>query len=80
MERDFQELMKAFTDRGIQAFIDFRTGNPIILTTDWNKENITGVLSQVQEEQKRFLGSWGRNCNKYEQTYQSYKGELLVVK
>ena len=38
-----------------------------------------GVLSQVQDGQKRFLGCWGRKCNKYERNYPSYKGELLAV-
>ena len=47
-------------------FPDFGTGNPFILTTDWSKENIAGVFSQMQDEQERFLGCWGRKCNKYE--------------
>ena len=38
---------------------------PFILTTDWSKENIAGVLSQVQDGQERFLRCWGRKCNKY---------------
>ena len=57
--QDFVELKRAFTEGGIQAFPDF------ILTTDWSKENIEGVLSQVQDKQERFLGCWGRNCNKF---------------
>ena len=56
-------------------------GDPFILTTDWSKENIAGLLSQVQEGQERFIGCWGRKCNKYEheQNYPTYKGELLAV-
>ena len=34
IEKDFIELKKA-------------VGDPFILTTDWSKENIAGVLSQV---------------------------------
>ena len=49
------------------------------MTTDWSKENITGVLSQVQNGQERFLGCWGRKCNQFERNYPSYKGELLAV-
>ena len=56
IEQDFVELKKAFTKGGIQAFLDFGVGDPFILTTDWSKENIAGVLSQVQDGQKRFLG------------------------
>ena len=50
-ERDFVKLKKAFTEGEIQAFPDFGVGDPIILTTDWSKENIMGVLSQVQDRQ-----------------------------
>ena len=68
-----------FTKGRIQAFLDFRVGYPFILTTDWSKENILGVLSQVQDRQERFLGCWGWKCKKYERKYSSYKGELLAV-
>ena len=68
-----------FTAGGIQAFPDFGVGDPFILTTDWSKENIAEVLSQVQDGQERFLGCWGRKCNKYERNYPSYKGKLLAV-
>ena len=37
------------------------------------------MLSQVQDGRERFLGCWGRKCNKYEKNYPSYKGELLAV-
>ena len=56
IERDFIELKKAFTEGGIKAFPDLRVGDPFILTTDWRKENIAGVLSFVQNGQERFLG------------------------
>ena len=74
IEQDFIELKKAFTEGGLQAFLDFGVGDLFILTTEWSKENIMGVLSQVQDGQERFLGCWGRKCNKYEQNYPSYKG------
>ena len=47
VEQDFVEFKKAFTVGGIQAFLDLEGGNPFIFTTDWSKENIAGVLSQV---------------------------------
>ena len=78
IERDFMEL-KAFTDGRIQAFPDFGVGDPFILTTDWSKENIAGVLSHVQNGQESFLGCWGRKCDLYVRNYSSYKGELLAV-
>ena len=49
IEQDFAELKWAFTEGGIQAFPDFGVGDPFIFTTDWSKENIPGVLSQVQD-------------------------------
>ena len=33
----------------------------------------------MQDRQERFLGYWGRKCNKYERNYPSYKGELQAV-
>ena len=66
IEQDFIKFKRAFTEGRIQAFPDFRVKDPFILTTDWSKENIAGVLLQVQDRQERFLGCWGRKCNKYE--------------
>ena len=40
-EKNFEELNKAFTEGGIQAFPNFGVGDLFILTTDWNKENIS---------------------------------------
>ena len=48
IERDFIILKRAFKESGIQAFPDFGVGDPFILTTDWIKENIAGVLSQIR--------------------------------
>ena len=79
MEQDFTELKKAFSKVVIQAFTDSGVGDLFILTKDWGKENIMGVLSQVQDRKERFLGCWGRKCNKYEKNYPSYQGELLAV-
>ena len=51
IEQDYIELKKVFTEGWIQAFPDLRVGDLFILTTDWSKENIKGVLSQVQDGQ-----------------------------
>ena len=79
IEKDFVQLKEAFTHGGVQVFPDFGIADPFILTTDWSQDNIAGVLSQVQDGEERFLGCWGRKCNKYERNYPSYKGELLAV-
>ena len=78
IEQDFIELKKAFPKGGIQAFLDFGVGDLFILTMNWSKEKIVGVLSQVQDRQERFPGCWGWKCNTYEWTYLSYKGEQLA--
>ena len=77
IEQDFIKLKKAFTEGGIQAFPDFGVGDAFILTPDWIKENMEGVLSQVQDGQERFLGCWRRKCNKYERNYPSYKSRTV---
>ena len=78
IERDFIQLKKAITKGRIQAFPDFGVGDLFVLITDWSKENIAneGVLSQVQDGKEWFLGCCGRNFNKYELNYPSYKGKL----
>ena len=79
IEQNFIELKRAFTEGGIQAFPDFGVGDPFILNTDWSKENIARVMSEVHDGQERFLGCWGRKCNKYKRNQPSFKGELLTV-
>ena len=79
IKRDFIKLKKAFTKDRIQAFPDFGAGDLFILTTDWSKENISGMLSQVQDRKERFLGCWGRKCNTYKWNHPSYKGEFFAV-
>ena len=37
------------------------------------------ILFQKQEEVERFIGFWGRNCNRYERHYPSMKEELLAL-
>ena len=46
---------------------------------DWSALNIAGVLSQKQGRVERFIGCWGRKCNRYEKHYPSMKGELLAL-
>ena len=79
MEKDFVELKKEFTAGKIQAYPDFDSAEPFILTTDWSAQNIAGVLSQKQEGVERFIGCFGRKCNTYEKHYPSMKGELLAL-
>ena len=65
MERDFLELKAEFAAGRIQAYPDFDSSEPFILTTDWSALNIAGVLSQKQEGVEQLLACWGRKCNRY---------------
>ena len=73
MEKDFIELKSEFQAGRIQAYPDFDSAEPFILTTDWSALNIVGVLSQKQDGVERFLACWGRKC-KFERHYSSSKG------
>ena len=73
MEKDFLELKAEFSAGRIQAYPDFDSDEPLILTTDWSSLNIAGVLSQKRKGVERFLGCWGRRH------YSSVKGELLAL-
>ena len=66
MEKDFLELKAEFSAGRIQAYPDFDSDEPFILTMDWSSLNIAGVLSQKQEGVEQFLGCWGWKCNGYE--------------
>jgi len=79
MQADFTLLKEEFRLGRVQSYLDFVSGEPFILTTDWSADNIAGVLSQNQEGKERFLGCWGRKCSKHERNYPSHKGELLAV-
>ena len=56
MEKDFLELKEEFSAGRIQAYPDFDSVEPFILTRDWSSLNIAGVSSQKQEGVERFLG------------------------
>ena len=56
MEKDFLELKEEFSVGRIQAYPDFDSEEPFILTRDWSSLNIAGVSSQKQEGVERFLG------------------------
>ena len=77
MQKDFLELKAEFSAGRIQAYPDFDSDEPFILTTDWSSLNIAGVLSQKQEGVECFQGCWGRN--RYERHYSSTKEELLAL-
>ena len=78
MQQDFETLKQEFQIGIVQAYPDFCFGEPFHVNTNWSKYNITGILSQNQEGEEKFIECWGRKCNQYERNYPSYKGELLI--
>ena len=79
MQQDFEALKQEFQIWRVQAYPDFCSGEPFRVTTNWSKVNISGIVSQNQEREEKFIGCWGRKRNQYEWNYPSYKGELLAV-
>ena len=63
----------------MQAYPRWDIDEPFVVTTDFSKEAIVVVISQVQEGEEKFLAAAGRKCTKYEQNYHSIKGELFTV-
>ena len=79
MERDFQELKKAFQGKPIRSYPRYDLQSPFEVTTDYSKKAIGGVLSQVQDGQERMIACAARKCTKYEANYPSVKGELAAL-
>ena len=79
MEKDFRELKEEFMAGKIQAYPDFDSHEPFILTMDWSPVNIAGILSQKQVGVECFIRCWSRKCSRYEKHYPSMKGELLAL-
>ena len=69
MEKDFRELKEEFMAGKIQAYPDFDSNEPFILTMDWYPLNIAGILSQKQVGVECFIRCWSRKCNRYEKHY-----------
>ena len=49
MEKDLLELKAEISAGRIQAYLDFDSEEPLLLTTDWSALYIAGVLSKKQD-------------------------------
>ena len=49
-KKDFRELKAEFTAGKIQAYPDFDSSKPFILTTDWSGLNIAGICHKNRME------------------------------
>lgn len=79
MIQDFETLRKQFEGRPIRGYPRYDIPQPFILTTDWSKKAVGGVLSQEQDGAERMLACVGRKCTKHETNYASVKGELAAL-
>ena len=79
METKFKELKAAFLEYPIRSYPRYDIPDKFQLTTDWSKENIAAILSQVQDGSERLIAVFGRKCTKGEANYPPWKGELSAV-
>ena len=80
MSRNFDKLKTAFASEPTRGYPDFdEKAAPFIIDTDFSKVCTAGVLSQQQHGREVFLGCTASKNNKAEQSYPSYKGELLSI-
>ena len=75
----FNTLKDCLSSAPILAYPDFASEHPFIVDTDWSKDAIGAVLSQVQDRQERVIAYGARKLNSAERNYSSNKGEMLAV-
>ena len=80
MEKDLKELKAEFEEGKIQAYPNFESEEPLYsprIGLHWILLEYS--LRNKMECSERFIGCWGRKCNRYEKNYPSYKGEFLAL-
>ena len=79
MDRKFKILKGEFKKAPIRAYPRYDGVEPFQLTTDFSKENVAAILSQVQEGQERLIAACGRKTTTFEANYGSVKGEVCAI-
>jgi len=80
LQQDLGKLKEAFKNAPTWVFPDFSPeAGPFILTTDFSSRGISGILSQEQNGQERFIGCMGKTLNRHQKNYGSVKGELWAL-
>ena len=73
MEKDFLELKAEFSAGRIQAYPDFDSDEPFILTTDWSSLNIAAqvtILRKIRRNsQESFTGKSGENVDSFPRNF-----------
>ena len=73
------QLKKAFTVAPLRAYPDYYSLEPFILTLDFSRLALAGVLTQKQGGQERFIGAFSKTCDAAESNYAAHKGEAAAV-
>ena len=79
MEKNFKTLKKKFKQMPIRSFPRFDLDSPFQISSDWSKDNVAAVLSQVQDGKERLIAVFGRKTTKGERNYPPWKGELSAM-
>ena len=79
MQRKFELLKDCFRKKLIRAYPRYDLPDKFILTTDYSKDNLGAIMSQVQEGQERKISASGRKTTSFEKNYASHKGELATI-
>ena len=73
------QLKRAFTVAPLCAYPDFYSSEPFVLTVDFSRLALAGVLTQKQGGQERFIGAFSKTCDAAESNYAAHKGEAAAV-
>ena len=79
MEKNFKTLKKKFKQMPIRSFPRFDIDSPFQISSDWSKDNVAAVLSQVQDGKERLIAVFGRKTTVGERNYPPWKGELSAM-
>ena len=74
-----QTLKLAFTKAPIRAYPDYYSIEPFILSVDYSRQALAGILTQVQGGTERFIGAFSKACDAAEQNYAAHKGEAASI-
>ena len=79
MEKNFKKLKKKFKEMPIRSYPRFDIPEPFQISSDWSKDNVAAVLSQVQDGKERLIAVFGRKTTAGERNYPPWKGELSAM-
>ena len=79
VEKKFKLLKEEFSKEPVRGYPDYSSDEPFQVAVDFSKENVAGILRQVQDGTERFIAACRRKTTKYERNYHSCKGELSAI-